>query len=46
MLGAILLGGVGLLWLIFAFTDSAPKAHKGAKASAGGTPVRASPTSA
>ena len=24
MLAAILLGGVGMLWLIFAFTDSGP----------------------
>ena len=34
MLGAILLGGVGMLWLIFAFTDNAPK-DKGNKASTG-----------
>jgi conjugal transfer pilus assembly protein TraB len=36
MLGAILLGGVGLLWLVFAFAESAPSGQAG-KAS-GGTP--------
>ncbi|WP_127997646.1 TraB/VirB10 family protein [Piscinibacter defluvii] len=36
MLGAILLGGVGLLWLVFAFAESAPSSQAG-KAS-GGTP--------
>jgi conjugal transfer pilus assembly protein TraB len=35
-LASILLGGVGLLWLIFAFADNAPK-NMGAK-SAGGNP--------
>ena len=27
MLGAILLGGVGLLWLVFAFAESAPSSQ-------------------
>ena len=36
MLGAILLGGVGLLWLVFAFAESAPPGQAG-KAS-GATP--------
>jgi len=36
MLGAILLGGVGLLWLVFAFAESAPSGQAG-KAS-GATP--------
>ena len=36
MLGAILLGGVGLLWLVFAFAENAPSGHAG-KAS-GATP--------
>lgn len=36
MLSAILLGGVGLLWLVFAFAESAPSGQVG-KAS-GGTP--------
>jgi len=35
-LASILLGGIGMLWLIFAFTDNAPK-DKGAKP-AGGNP--------
>ena len=34
MLAAILLGGVGMLWLIFAFTDNGPK-DKGAKVTTG-----------
>lgn len=34
LLGAILLGGVGMLWLVFAFTDNGPK-DAGSQASAG-----------
>jgi conjugal transfer pilus assembly protein TraB len=36
MLGAILLGGVGLLWLVFAFAESAPSGQAGK--AGGGTP--------
>jgi conjugal transfer pilus assembly protein TraB len=39
MLGAVLAGGVGLLWLIFASTDSGPSGKNGKDAKpAGGTP--------
>jgi conjugal transfer pilus assembly protein TraB len=39
MLGAVLAGGVGLLWLIFASTDSGPSGKHGKDAKpAGGTP--------
>jgi hypothetical protein len=44
MLGAILAGGVGLLWLIFAFTDNRPRPAT-APSPPPGSPAR-SPTSA
>lgn len=39
MLGAILLGGVGLLWLIFAFAESAPSGQAGKARAATPGPV-------
>lgn len=39
MLGAILLGGVGLLWLVFAFAESAPSGQAGKASSAAPGPV-------
>jgi conjugal transfer pilus assembly protein TraB len=39
MLGAILLGGVGLLWLVFAFAESAPSGQAGKASSATPGPV-------
>jgi conjugal transfer pilus assembly protein TraB len=39
MLGAILLGGVGLLWLVFAFAESAPSGRPGKTGGATPGPV-------
>ncbi|MGE4239617.1 TraB/VirB10 family protein [Ramlibacter sp.] len=39
MLGAILLGGVGLLWLVFAFAESAPSSQAGKANGAAPGPV-------
>ncbi len=39
MLGAILLGGVGLLWLVFAFAESAPSSQAGKASGAAPGPV-------
>jgi conjugal transfer pilus assembly protein TraB len=39
MLGAILLGGVGLLWLVFAFAESAPSGQAGKASGAAPGPV-------
>ncbi|MEW6705468.1 MAG: TraB/VirB10 family protein [Pseudomonadota bacterium] len=39
MLGAILLGGVGLLWLVFAFAESAPSGQAGKAGGATPGPV-------
>jgi len=39
MLGAILLGGVGLLWLVFAFAESAPSGQAGKTNGAAPGPV-------